>query len=86
MHSQHLLISDLSEIANLHVADTENGLMDRLPGFGAFGEEPPPPPKLDERGVVAMDITEEFKAAAESMFDSLLLVYRIFGRSRVNWL
>jgi len=57
--------------------------MDRLPDFGAFSEEPPAPPKLDERGVVAMDITQEFKAAAESMFDSALLVYRIFWKGHV---
>lgn len=61
-------------------------MMDRLPGLGAFGEEPPPPPKLDERGVVAMDITEQFVTAAKSMFLPFKLLSGLFVKeSRVDF-
>ncbi len=35
--------------------------------FGAYDPEPPPPPKLKSRGVIAMDITEQFAQAAQRM-------------------
>lgn len=47
------------------------------PGFAAFDQPPPPPPKLNSRGVVAMDITNEFTAAAKS----LSLLERLISRA-----
>ena len=66
------------EIANLHLND--HGPMNP-PGFEAFGEEPPPAPKLDNKGIIAMDITAQFTAAAESMSNLLQLD---FDRSRAD--
>jgi hypothetical protein len=33
--------------------------------FAAYDSEPPPPPQLKSRGVIAMDITEQFTNAAQ---------------------
>jgi hypothetical protein len=35
--------------------------------FAAYDFEPPPPPKLKSRGVIALDITEQFTNAAQRM-------------------
>ena len=49
------------DVANLALDDGP-----RIPGpFAAYDSEPPPPPKLKSRGVVAMDITEQFTNAAQ---------------------
>ena len=54
--------SDVSEeLANL---DIGNGTANP---FAAYDPEPPPAPKLKSKGVVAMDITEQFVDAARSM-------------------
>jgi ribosomal protein L11 len=57
-----LLDSNVSkEIANL---DIGNGTTNP---FAAYDPEPPPAPKLKSKGVIAMDITEQFVDAAQSM-------------------
>ena len=52
----------LQDIANLNIDDG--------PGdpFAAYDQEPPPAPKLKSKGVVAMDITDEFTKAAKREF------------------
>jgi hypothetical protein len=52
----------LTDVANLVLEDGP-----RNPAaFAAYDSEPPPPPKLKSRGVIAMDITEQFTNAAQS--------------------
>lgn len=36
--------------------------------FAAYELDPPPPPKLNNRSIVTMDITEQFTNAAQSVF------------------
>ncbi len=36
--------------------------------FAGYDSEPPPAPKLKSKGVIAMDITEQFAHAAQRMF------------------
>jgi hypothetical protein len=51
----------LIDVANLALEDGP-----RMPAaFAAYDSEPPPPPKLKSRGVIAMDITEQFTNAAQ---------------------
>lgn len=35
--------------------------------FSAYDEEPPPAPKLQSKGIIAMDITQQFISAAKRM-------------------
>lgn len=52
-----------------YVTDVANLVLDDGPrhpaAFAAYDSEPPPPPKLKSRGVIAMDITEQFTSAAQ---------------------
>jgi hypothetical protein len=52
----------LIDVANLVLEDGP-----RMPAAfaGYDSEPPPPPPKLKSRGVIAMDITEQFTNAAQ---------------------
>lgn len=55
---------NLSEVAGLDIQDGPP-----KPGpFAAYEMEPPPPPKLSNRGIVTMDITEQFTNAAQSRY------------------
>jgi len=55
--------SNSAEVADLGLDD---GL--RNPSaFAVFDSEPPPAPKLKSKGVIAMDITEQFTSAAHRM-------------------
>ena len=49
--------------------DVANLVLDDGPrnpnAFAAYDSEPPPPPQLKSRGVIAMDITEQFTNAAQ---------------------
>ncbi|PMD26532.1 amino-acid N-acetyltransferas-like protein subunit Mak10 [Hyaloscypha hepaticicola] len=51
--------------------DVANLVLDDGPrnpnAFAAYDSEPPPPPKLKSRGVIAMDITEQFTNAAQQL-------------------
>jgi hypothetical protein len=52
----------IAEVADL---DIDDGPRNPL-AFAGYESEPPPAPKLKGRGVVAMDITEQFADAAAS--------------------
>lgn len=54
---------DVAEVAGL---DIEDGPPKPGP-FVAYELEPPSPPKLKHKGIVTMDITEQFIGAAQSM-------------------
>lgn len=60
----------IAEVADL---DIDDGPRNPL-AFADYESEPPPAPKLKGRGVVAMDITEQFADAATSasFFNTLL--------------
>jgi hypothetical protein len=52
----------MTEIAELNL-DNGPGIPE---AFSAWDSKPPPAPKLHSNGIIAMDITEQFKNAAES--------------------
>ncbi len=52
-------LTSFAEIANL---DINNGARDP---FAMYDTAPPPAPKLKSKGVIAMDITEQFANAAQ---------------------
>ncbi|KAG4435336.1 hypothetical protein IFR05_009190 [Cadophora sp. M221] len=63
MHSNG--VSAISqEAANLALNEHENRPVDP---FAAYDPEPPPAPKLKSKGVIAMDITEQFTLAAQQL-------------------
>ena len=51
------------KVANLSINDDADP---RNP-FAAYDSEPPPAPKLKSKGVVALDITDQFTHAAQRM-------------------
>ncbi|KAH8786656.1 amino-acid N-acetyltransferase-like protein subunit Mak10 [Hyaloscypha finlandica] len=59
------------EALNSISQDVANLVLDDGPrnpaAFAAYDSEPPPPPKLKSRGVIAMDITEQFTNAAQQL-------------------
>ncbi|KAH7370528.1 amino-acid N-acetyltransferase-like protein subunit Mak10 [Rhexocercosporidium sp. MPI-PUGE-AT-0058] len=58
-------ISTISqEAANLTLNENENRPVDP---FAAYDPEPPPAPKLKSKGVIAMDITDQFTLAAHQL-------------------
>jgi len=54
----------LKEAANLDISDAPSNPA----AFAAWQDEPPPAPKLHSKGVIAMDITEQFVDAAQREF------------------
>jgi N-alpha-acetyltransferase 35, NatC auxiliary subunit len=53
----------LPEVAGLDIHDGPP----KAGPFAAYELEPPPPPNLNNKGIVTMDITEQFTDAARSV-------------------
>jgi len=75
------MLKILTDVANLVLDDGP-----RNPAaFAAYDSEPPPPPKLKSRGVIAMDITEQFTNAAQRTFAAAFSVDHVLTTSRVGY-
>jgi hypothetical protein len=64
--------NDLIEVAGLDIDDGSG----RPTPFAAYESESPPPPKLESKGIITIDITAQFTNAAQSV-SSLDNIYAI---------
>ncbi|KAH8657006.1 amino-acid N-acetyltransferase-like protein subunit Mak10 [Tricladium varicosporioides] len=53
------------QVANLEIEDGHRDLT--TDAFASWNSEPPPAPKLSSKGIIAMDITEQFANAAQQL-------------------
>lgn len=56
------MLTIFPEVADLDINDGPSNPA----AFAGFEEAPPPAPKLHSKGVIAMDVTEQFADAAQS--------------------